>query len=270
MNTINLQIGPELFAKHAIPEHDAGKQAADAFRQQLTASAQFGDAFDTLVSPTTVTVQDSGKLTAPIAAPTEVVPTTTAEFIAVQNQSENTAGASKTVHVAELYESKHLAIGRLSYLDRDVVGSATTTSALNGRTAPVQTSSGLSSTQTGALAPGHQSREATQSPLLHGLMDRTEQSTPRAEKDRVQSSIVQLPEMLAPWMRRRVSVSGDENRIQVLVRDYEASRQELEAVVEAVLLHAKAFNDGREIAVTVNGMPLHDATRLIGGQQNAG
>ena len=267
MNPISLQVSPEAFGKQMMPEHDTGTSAAHAFMQQITESTEFSEQIGVQLMTHVDAVRVSDELADPTVNIADASPTT-AELVAVHSQWEGKACAGKTLQIAELYESKHLAIGRLSYLDSQIVGGGPTPSGSERVTLQKDAHAGVSVGHLASSSSVHARHEATSSPFVAAPPDRTEQSI--REKDRAKQSIVQLPELLSPWMRRRVSVSADEHSIQIFIRDYEANDQELDAIVGTVLMHAQPFHDGRKIAITVNGKSLLNEMEFTGGPKNAG
>lgn len=271
MNTINLQLQPEFLGLQAKPEQGFGKSTGDAFMQQITVPAQFGGRSGLPSLPMADAPQTSDELTDPIAGLSSTIATTTAELVAVRSQLESTTSAAQTLQVAELYESKHIAIGQLSYLDSETVRVATTSVVPKSSTAPKQTSFSTEVSRTAPLLPAQEWNDENQksaSILTSESLDKPELSS--RENERLRQSIVHLPEMLAPWMRRRVSVSSDERSIQILVRDYEASSQELSAIVDAVLSHVTSVDDGRKLVITVNGKSVQGEIKFTGEKKNAG
>lgn len=266
MNAINLLMRPELLGKQSMQDQGVGAHVAEAFMEQVFAPEQ----------PTSHPVIDPKEvggeqlLVGPLAAAeldlSAAVPTTT-EFVAVQHQFDGAKQVGATLQVAELYESKHLAIGRLSYLDRDFGAGTASTAELQNATAQ---KSPASMSETGVSLPSpttHRAKVAQASMLISEERQKLEQASKEREGGRL--TITQLPEALAPWMRRRVSVAADETSVQILVRDYGASKQELDAIVDAVLLHTQAIADGRKLTLTVNGKSVLNEQNFTGGNKDA-
>lgn len=266
MNAINLLMRPELLGNQTMPDQGVGSHVAEAFMEQVFSPVQ----------PTNQPMVDTkevggeqlivGHLVAAELNQSAAVPTTT-EFVAVQHQFDGAKQVGATLQVAELYESKYLAIGRLSYLDRNSSAGTASTAELQNATAR-KSPAAINELGVSVPSPTAYRSKAAQASMLISE-DRQIVAQASKERERGRLAITQLPEALAPWMRRRVSVAADETNVQILVRDYGASKQELDAIVDAVLLHTQTIADGRKLTLTVNGKSVLNEQNSTGGNKDA-